>query len=403
MYDLRTRHESFSIEGYEKSVTLHEDGAYTLAFVKDALPTKKDHSELFLRANYDKYAEMGIIFRWKPNGDLFAGYYRKQYHLTVNLYAKKQWDGAIVYENGKIRTGKDFLWVLPHLLDYLGSECITNKEDRFQALFCTKTILKKIITGAITNRRDAMTQALAVSYKIKGADLTLVNKALEYISPSFMSQLHWFTTDFNNALRYIINAKENHECLQTFYDALDNARILNRRINPRWSEMRLQEEHEKMCDEITELKAGSLSDSPLYPSLKTPSLVSKRYHIKGHILDTERNTFREGRSMHHCVYTNYFYQIKNYNYMCLSLEQPCRCTVGLRVYANTDFETNVTEYTATCDQIYMSHNRRLDPKDEQRIRKWLDRELPHLTEIVNQGRSAVLNTKAETETEHLPF
>ena len=50
------------------------------------------------------------------------------------------------------------------------------------------------------------------------------------------------------------------------------------------------------------------------------------------LLNTEKDIFIEGSTMHHCLYTCYYDKIKNHNYIAFHLDFPEECTLGICTY-----------------------------------------------------------------------
>ena len=385
MYDLSKRYETFFMEeGYEKTVTLHEDG-YTIALTSNRLPAHGTYSEIYLRKNYNRFNEYGYIIQYYNNGNnLFVGNYNKHFHRgDKSVYAKKTWNSVIKYDFAKkeLRITKflndDLIKVF---LKYLGSESILDESNCMEAWLNQRVLLKKIIQGKITNRKDALTHAVKASFKADIGDYKLVNNFIHKFSYSQLGQFIYNTTDHIQAIKQY--EKYNEEQKEIFWDLLENAAVLQVKINPKWSLKRMQQEHEKMVEEITLKTVETLHDDNIYGN-EEKGLVIDDKKVKGHVLSTERDAYMEGSIMHHCIYTNYFESIRKKTYFALSLESPCRCTVGLNVMETTDDNTNRNFRFLSLNQMYMSHNRNIEEKDKHIIREWLDKNLNRYDHLFN--------------------
>ena len=212
-------------------------------------------------------------------------------------------------------------------------------------LFCN-SIARDILLGKLTNAEDVVKKYLALN-KIKGVHWRTFALYLHHSNRYPIAWLQGHTTDVNVAMEVImlgdisegdkIPTDEQKEKCRIFRDMFKQALALNVKINPRWSLNRMKEEHTKM----------------------TREMMKKDLACK--LLSTEREVFTEGMEMHHCVYTNYWHEIKEHKYLVFSFESVERFTLGLKL---TD---NGWEY----DQAYSKYDKHVNEDSKALIEQFL--------------------------------
>lgn len=218
------------------------------------------------------------------------------------------------------------------LLRFPEFEWLQHKDDRgyvkynLPAEVLCDSVLSKILNGKITNA-EAACRAYFKSLRIGNVDykayVALRNCA--YASNSF--SLLWMKeafTDLNGGMRLMEKVGGQLGCILP--DMVRQACALGRKINPQWSEKRFIAEHTKWTREIMGAEIKAKEQTPLYDG-KT---VFPTYGAR--VLGSEREVFEEGSEMHHCIYTNYFREIKAGNYLAIRFDTGnFRATVGLRI------------------------------------------------------------------------
>lgn len=249
------------------------------------------------------------------------------------------------------------------LLPMFGIEWTRDMKECLKKYLLKPVILKAVITGRIYSEETLVKRIASQVYRIKGVDWKVLR---EYLSrrPCYFSlyDLNEFTKDLNNTLRVIvsiINDESNpdrYQRLQLIADTLKNAVLLDRVINLRWSEKRMQQEHLKMCREIGLLTVKNKSDQPIH------SLVVNEDNIR--MLNSEQEVFLEGTSMSHCLYTNYYGRIEQKRYLAFHMSYPEDCTIGVRMD---------NEGRPCLDQAYKCRNQRCDEETYTVIKAFIER------------------------------
>lgn len=163
-------------------------------------------------------------------------------------------------------------------------------------------------------------------------------KPFEYIS---LLDLKDFTKNINDSIRIYCDSKDKK---QIYYDLLNSAVKLGETVDFTWSAKRIEEEHLRQTRKLMEIEIAKKDQTPIYKNLfETPDNI--------HILNTEREIYREGKNMHHCIYTNYYNSIKNHRYIAFHMNSPQDCT----------FSVKINDGNVLFDQIYLKYDKSVEP------------------------------------------
>jgi hypothetical protein len=104
---------------------------------------------------------------------------------------------------------------------------------------------------------------------------------------------------------------------------------LKKKIDYKWSHLRLVEEHKAWTEQIMQIELDTLDD-------KVISGIERfeRYTPTGFkLLKTQKEVFYEGKTMRHCVYTAYWNSIKQGRYLAyhINLKEE-EATLGVNIY-----------------------------------------------------------------------
>jgi hypothetical protein len=279
------------------------------------------------------------------NGRLFYANQNKQ-GATYDKATKKLkiWFGTSMYQFDP-RLKAD---ILEHFkIDWY--DTLGNHKELMNA-----SMLQKMINGKITNHRDYIKAYLKTSpYKKMDVSVELFYKTFKggYRTAKASRKFLEYSTDINHALELLQSETQNH----IVHDLYEQAAMLDRKVNPRWSEKRMNEVHTQWTRDIMEIEIKSLKQVKYnYPEISLPeglSFINNNYEL-----------FEEGTTMKHCVYTNYQKSIENKGYFALRYDyQGVRATVGLRKSNKITF-----------DQMYSIGNTLVDEEHVQRVKDWLE-------------------------------
>ena len=188
------------------------------------------------------------------------------------------------------------------------------------------TMVKNMIKGKITNPRDYVKAYLKTSpYRKSGISPELFYKTFadsNLQSPKSYRKIIEYSTDPNHALEFIANHGSGY-IHHSITDLYNQASVLDRRVNPKWSEARMKEVHSEWTRDIMSVEVKLIKQHDYeYPEVSLPDgleIISNNYEL-----------FEEGTTMKHCVYTNYESRIRSKKYFAFRYEKDgIRATLGV--------------------------------------------------------------------------
>jgi hypothetical protein len=231
--------------------------------------------------------------------------------------------------------------------------------DKKFTFMLNKTIMRKIISGKITNTKDVIRQWLRLNSQLRNLNLSI--DAIYNYAQSGGDVYHRLLN-----CMYMTNPNmffdSDFKMNMLFEDTLNQAKILNRKININWSDKRLGEIHKQWTREIMEMELNYIDEVQYYSEESIEMFPS----IPGLILiSTKQDLFKEGTKQNHCVYTNYEYLVSANRYFVLNFTNHGNSTVGIQM--NFDEEWYI-------QQMYGSYNSEPDPRDKELVERWLNTE-----------------------------
>lgn len=214
---------------------------------------------------------------------------------------------------------------------------------------------------------------------------TLRRTAEEYFNAASLWDLVDYTTNPELALVTLLEAIRVGKNYYLLTDVLQNCRILNTKMNPKWSEKRLQEEHQKQIEEINLMEVESLSSSPIMEKFSCEGLS---------LIDNERDCYLEGCAMHNCVHSCYWNQIKKGQYLIAK---------GSINEEYLDLGMRVGNYGITLDQVHTSYNRSVSEHTRDYCEQWIsnhEEELLRVAETIKRERQKYIDPEV---IEAIPF
>lgn len=175
--------------------------------------------------------------------------------------------------------------------------------------YITKSILEKMVAGKITNNIDVCRAYLKVMrinaspklfFDVINSNGTSKTALLRYMAVA---------KDVNHCLEWLFNLK--HTSDYSMMDLVEQAFILDRKIDYKWSANRVRQEHQDWTKEIMDVEMDSLPDKEIPLLDKVSTFTQSGFKL----LETTKEVYAEGRIMQHCLYTNYSNSINNGNYL----------------------------------------------------------------------------------------
>jgi len=235
----------------------------------------------------------------------------------------------------------------------------------------TISVIQKIIKGKINNPRECITAIVKGNPLLKNLGLNT-----EVLWNYYKSDKGPFTDhigcDGLYALTAALSVATNPNDIfcnnslnihdHDMRDLIDQARMLSKKINFKWSEKRAKQVHSEFTSIIMDKELHYLQD--------------KVYAYTGHLelepeyelITTKKQLYAEGKIMKHCVYTNYEYSINTNRYFVVRYHGSVRATIGLKIIDSYDISN-----TIVVDQVKSYRNERIPEDEEQKIKEYFAR------------------------------
>jgi hypothetical protein len=246
--------------------------------------------------------------------------------------------------------------LMSDIIAFFKLEWYVSMSSSLQSLL-NATMLKNMVKGKITNPRDYVRAYLKTSpYKKMDVSVELFYKVFNngnINSPKSFRKILEYSTNVNHVLEFLGETSYPQHSINDLYD---QAAILNRKVNPKWSDARKKEVHSQWTRDIMEMEIKSIEPYDYnYSPIDLPKgleIIADNYEL-----------FEEGTTMKHCVYTNYESRIKNKKYFTFRyIKDGVRATVGVdRSYSDE----------ATFSQMYGIGNSSIDPEHMEPIKEFI--------------------------------
>ena len=249
-----------------------------------------------------------------------------------NFFLKTTWDGTIVIKNNSVKANTMSLGTLNYFFNCFGIFVFNDFEPRFFTFLSKSYVIKDVLCKKVYSQETLCKCVLTKGYKIKNFNwklfrdyiLTHNDYGIPYYSFSIES-LKAFTKDVKDSIRSILAYSKNLSKLQLLKDLLDNAITLGECVDFTWSDKRIHQEHQRQIEILSGLELGVKAEVPIYNNIIDESTPDYKIHQ----LNTEKEIFKEGSTMHHCLYTNYYNKIKDKRMIAFHMSFPQECTFTL--------------------------------------------------------------------------
>lgn len=193
--------------------------------------------------------------------------------------------------------------------------------------FLTKTVLEKIISKKITNPID-LCKYILKSNKIDASPKILYNNIInKKISKHNILRCSKIAKNFNHYMEYL-NRTNDVLSASILSDLEDQALILETKINYNWSAKRMKCEHDRLTSIIMKETLDHMSDATIQDLAKYDIYEEEGFKL----LYNEKDVYEEAEHMKHCVYTNYWSQIKDKKYLVYRVNfEGERVTLGMNL------------------------------------------------------------------------
>ena len=276
-------------------------------------------------------------------------------------YTKQGEKAGFTFENRKLKIwwGKTVQSIpyLPLVLKHLGMEWFEYKMYKY----LTKGLFEKMLRGDITNPMDYC-KAYLKAVRMKNVSPKLFYDAIrsEHVNKFDIFSAVEVAKDPNHYLERVpikYNGGENYIFNVMTQDLVKQAIILGRKIDFLWSEKRMKAEHDAWTKEIMDMEGENIDDTPL-TNLRKFELMDGMT-----LLDSQKKVWMEGKLMNHCIYTNYWYSIKNGTYNAYHIEVDDEiATLGVNIFEDGKIHFN---------QMYGHRNSAVSDTLKARIMNWM--------------------------------
>lgn len=339
-----------------------------------------------------KFTETSLI---KKNNNIYFGHANKRvgFNDKSGFYVKMGSKIGFTLDGDKRKLNiwfndgvVSFIPYFSDIFNALNLTWITNNSYLYGII--RKTSFKKILLGEITNPQDLIVFYMRYSLKFKKSEKIshkLFNQLL-HITLNGNSGLHFdslasyfkVSTDVNNCMKKLIeltdhtnkdditkrNIRGNVTILS---DTVRQACSLGEKINFNWSDKRIKQLHASFSKKLMMYEYNLLEKTHINYSRKLNDIP-----FGGKLINKQEDLFLEGSEMIHCVYTNYWEEVKAKKYFVISVNTDLlRFTVGIRK-RNDFFNStgdNKTEFIV--DQIYGIANENVDSVYKDVFKNWL--------------------------------
>lgn len=256
--------------------------------------------------------------------------------------------------------------------------------------FFNKTIFRRVITNRIYNEETFYKSIATCTHGIKDISWKTVRKyyelkyGSEHIFGPFidisLTDLYYFTKNVDQSVNILIN---NSFDASKYSDLINSAVKLDQVVDLAWSAKRIEEEHKKQTETLMAKEIGSKKIVPIYDT------GTMEFPFK--LLNTEKDIFIEGTTMHHCLYNCYYNKIKNHDYIAFHLDAPEECTLGICMVNGKP----------TLNQIYRKYDQRVQDSTRDYVNNFIETRQSDLKSLFDQKKND--NECVTVEIEDLPL
>lgn len=281
----------------------------------------KRFSELTMEEKW-QYAENGWYLvnqlEVSHKGDNWYMYLRTEEVKRRGLifYPKSKLSTKIAIVDGKLST-REIIWRHIYMLHSRYEWLSQITSSRFGGAVTNKTLLKEVLVGNITNPEAYYKWILKHTYRTEAIPWKLFRDYANSHMRMSIYDLVDATTNPKIAIEAWLEASKqnNWQFHRLLEDAITSALRLGEKINPQWSEKRLQAEHQRQIEMVQLLKIEAMDNSPashVFDAYDFPEWVKW--------LNTEGGVFKEASNMHHCLHSNYWRRIKEGSYVAFAVD-----------------------------------------------------------------------------------
>jgi hypothetical protein len=336
--------------------------------------------------------EFAITQTWTSDDDTHFYVKRTIVHVRFNkkLYCKYTPDRGFAYNKvtkdikpwfgGTMKTMDEEMlnaFFAETSLDWLVDAISTNKTYRNMLGL---SILKRILKGKITNRLDLVKAYIKSSPSFAGSRTMPVSRIVKYLNEKSYhgidDMISYIKVSVNpeatanayisldNNASFMDHWKDpNQEWINFGHELMNQAKVLDRKIDFTWSYRRMLQVHEDWTRDIMGMELEMVPDTNFEyeGDLWLPEGLK--------LISNQKDLFKEGSEMHHCVYTNHRYNVidKREFIFCGDFGND-RFTVSVV----SDYGPKDHPRTFSIQQMYGKRNSQVKREDKHKVELWVD-------------------------------
>jgi len=228
------------------------------------------------------------------------------------------WRGGKATGNA-VRSGSLDSEITELIIEDRGLEALLSPKDRdeqypmltlLRHCLGQKSLLKKVLEGKVTNRHDLVKTYMKTAFGMMPPQYTTVERYMD--SRLFdvpIADIRDFTTDPNATMLRILDGESKER--QLLRDLIGDAVALDKKINPKWSVKRMHQEHQENIKLVLEKQLDAESDKSIY--IEPIDITFQGYRFR--TIDNARAALLESRTMHNCVFHNYWKKAEQRSYI----------------------------------------------------------------------------------------
>jgi len=292
-----------------------------------------------------------------------------KWNKTSGLYIKRDCAAGCTYD----RATKKFKWwygknaiinmpnIVTDMCNYFKTEWFDNAPQGLK-ISTTNSTLSKVLLGKITNPRDLIKGIIKANPTMRGMNIS-IETMWKYCNTRAGMRLQSLSDtlsvakDPNHAIEYMLDKDYLGHDLS---DLIKQGQMLNRKIDFKWSKSRIAEVHTKWTKEIMDIEEEYVEKKDYDYIGELPSNGSLE------LITDSKELYIEGRTMSHCVFTNYADAVSNKTYFVFKfVDRDTRATLSIQKH----FDKN--EFVI--NQLYGKFNKIIDRCHHDYVEEWLAR------------------------------
>lgn len=350
-------------------------------------------AELAAMSHYQQYHHRGesletFVVIKSTKTSVYIGVYEKIFMFVFGKsFPKTICVSKVSWKKGQYcNISGDLSDCIINVLHHIGLEWLQTELNKINSSLrdhvFKKSIMQSIFLGNITCAKDLYNALLTRRYKVKNFSWRLLKRL--YQTNIFLRialqlyQIMHYTSCPSVTVEKLIASNIGSEYLALFFDTLRLAAEFGYIINSNWSLKRLNEEHLNWSKEVDFVRYD-IKDvkAPLYQDV--PTFLG----YDAMVLNTAEELFLEGKTMHNCVFSNYFDIVRQHKYIIIKIFSPHTykdINIGIRFNL---YHGGIVEL----DQAFYAYNESLSIEDRNYVHEFYNKYSQSFVQMFQEGTS----------------